>query len=368
VTFTRTRRVRATAKAWAHGGAAVLVMMMSLRAEVAAQELPPQGAGSPATTPTPTPAPPNGAPQSQAVNPEALALFNEAMALMEQGRYAEACPKLEACRKLGGGLGALFNLSDCYEHTGRTASAWKGFHDVAAAAEAAGQTERASVARARAAVLEPTLPKLRIVVKQPATSGLSVSLDGVPVAPSAWGIPLLVDPGAHRIAAAAEGKNPWSRTVDVAAKPDVETVDVPELAPLPARNETKGTGTPPPSRGWSGQRIAATSLGGLGIAGVVVGAIFAVRAKDKRDESYLNCLPEDPNRCSTQGVELRDESFTAAHISTAGFVVGAAAIVTGGILFFTDKGPSARRATKQATSLHVTAGPSGSTLTLVGRF
>ena len=34
-------------------------------------------------------------------------------------------------------MGTLYNLSDCYEQIGRTASAWSGFRDVAAQAKAA---------------------------------------------------------------------------------------------------------------------------------------------------------------------------------------------------------------------------------------
>jgi hypothetical protein len=41
------------------------------------------------------------------LNPDAVALFNEARALMRDGRYAEACPKLEKARSLKTGLAFL---------------------------------------------------------------------------------------------------------------------------------------------------------------------------------------------------------------------------------------------------------------------
>ena len=50
-------------------------------------------------------------------------LFQEARVLVERGDYAAACPKLEASQKLEPAVGTQFNLADCYEHVGRTASA-----------------------------------------------------------------------------------------------------------------------------------------------------------------------------------------------------------------------------------------------------
>ena len=53
----------------------------------------------------------------------AEAAFAEARALMQKGRFDEACPKLEASLSLDPALGTLLNLGDCYEKVGKTASA-----------------------------------------------------------------------------------------------------------------------------------------------------------------------------------------------------------------------------------------------------
>src|SRR4028119_2038497 len=86
---------------------------------------------------------------SRSTNSEAAALFNNARALMERGKYAEACPVFEKVQALQAGIGVTFNLADCHEHIGRTASAWAGFQDAAAAANIEGQKDRAQVARER---------------------------------------------------------------------------------------------------------------------------------------------------------------------------------------------------------------------------
>src|SRR6185312_13224264 len=95
----------------------------------------------------------------------ARALFFEARRLVAAGNYAAACPKFEDSYRLDPGIGTSFNLADCYEHSGRTASAWARFLDVAAATKAAGQLDRERVARARAAALEPKLARMTLKVE-----------------------------------------------------------------------------------------------------------------------------------------------------------------------------------------------------------
>ena len=72
----------------------------------------------------------------------ARALFKQGRALANEGKYAEACPKFEESLRLEVGVGTQFNLADCWEHVGKTASAQKLFLGAAASAKAAGQVER----------------------------------------------------------------------------------------------------------------------------------------------------------------------------------------------------------------------------------
>ncbi len=57
---------------------------------------------------------------AQSDSAAARALFAEGRSLMEDERYAEACPKLEESLRLDHGMGTQFNLAHCWEKLGRT--------------------------------------------------------------------------------------------------------------------------------------------------------------------------------------------------------------------------------------------------------
>jgi hypothetical protein len=87
----------------------------------------------------------------------AEALFDEGRKLMAAGKFADACPKFEASQELDPGVGTMLNLADCYEKTGRTASAWAEFRETVSAAHNAGSRDREEIARGRANDLEQKL-------------------------------------------------------------------------------------------------------------------------------------------------------------------------------------------------------------------
>jgi hypothetical protein len=148
----------------------------------------------------------------------AEALFAEARALMSVGKYAEACPKLEQSNKADPAVGTLLNLASCYEHVGKTASAWAIYNKVASTLGA--RPARAQFARARAAALAPTLA--RLTVRAPSVR--VVTRDGASVPPASFGVAVPVDPGPHVVEAISPGRARFRRVVVIPAGATVVVV------------------------------------------------------------------------------------------------------------------------------------------------
>jgi hypothetical protein len=270
------------------------------------------------------------------------ALFKEAIGLMNAGDAAKACPKLEESQRLDPAVGTLLYLGECYEKQGRVASAWAAFNSAASAARAAKQAQREQTAVERAAALEPTLPKLVIEVPAEARmAGLQIVRDGVLVGEASFGVPVPLDPGEHSIKASAPGKKGWSQTVQLTANGAATKVSVPMLtlgeadssASQPAEPVTTAPPTAPAAKQLSGangaaaaaeddtsqeggagnaQLISGIVIGGVGIVGLVVGAVFGAQAKSKESDSEQYCRPSDPTLCSD---EASPEQTTSARVS-----------------------------------------------------
>jgi hypothetical protein len=288
----------------------------------------------------------------------AEALFNEARSLVGRGDYEQACPKFEESQRLDAGMGTLYNLGDCYEHVGKTASAWAAFREVAAAASAAGQQAREVDARARAAALEPKLVTLTIDVSPPAKalSNLVVKRDNVEVGRAQWGSAIPIDPGKHLLVATAEAKEAWQSEVVVSDAVRSTNVLVPALksaaAPPPAKPHPIETGS---SGGWSTQRTIGVIVGGVGIVGLGLGSVFGLRSMSRHDDDQLHC--DSSSSCDPQGFRLRNEARDAGTISTVGFIAGGI-LVAGGITLFL----TAPRASRTTTAPAVGLGPGSVTL------
>lgn len=300
----------------------------------------------------------------------AEALFNEGRTLMQQENYPEACKKLEASQALDAGLGTMMLLSDCYEKVGKTASAWATFKDAAAAARAASDQDRETVARARADALEPKLAKALVQASKKTLSlgGLEVKMNGLMVPIAQLGTPVPVDPGKLTVTATAAGYKPWELTVDVVDGPSETTVDIPdlqpeEMEPPPPKpeppptttNANAGTTATPEDQAVTEPGPDLSTVGivvaGVGVVGLGVGSYFGLRAASKNDQSKKEC--EEKNLCSQKGVDLRDDAQSAATLSTISFGVGAALVATGVVLYLVSPTESSSESVSLSAGLEV---------------
>lgn len=292
----------------------------------------------------------------------AEALFREGRALVAEGRHEEACPKFEASQKLDPGYGTLWNLAGCLERIGRTASAWAAFREAADMARKASEEDRVKKADRRAAALERRLSRLRVVITAP-LPGLEVRRDGAPLPEGTWGEALPVDPGRIRIEAMAPGRRPFAVSVEVADAGE-STIKIPALA------EATTTGgppsdAPPVATGGGAQRAIAYTAGGVGLAGVAVGAIFGLRAGAAWSEAQDQHCRTDA-LCDDEGVALAAEADTAAVISNIAFAVGGVGLAAGVILLATAPDEASPRVTRLVIAPAV--GASGGGITLRGTF
>jgi hypothetical protein len=299
----------------------------------------------------------------------AQSLFDEGRKLMSAGKFAEACPKLAESQKLDPGVGTQFNLADCYEKIGQTASAWAGFLEAASAAKSMGQTDREKVARDRAAALAPRLSKLTIASSEAATlTGLEIKRDGAPVGRALWGTAIAVDPGSHVIEATAPGKKPWQTTAKVEGDKASVVITIPPLEEAPAQAQTapkpegERTSVDLTSDG-SGRRTLGIVVAGVGVVGLGVATAFALTARANNEDSFAHCDTVDKNSCLPEGLNLRNDARTQGNLATVSAGVGLVALAAGAVLYFT--APSREKA--QALVVP-TAGPGAAGLAFVGRY
>jgi tetratricopeptide (TPR) repeat protein len=151
----------------------------------------------------------------------AEALFDEGKQLLSQGQFESACRRFEQSQEIDPGVGTLLYLGDCYERSGRLASAWAIYREASSAAAAAGQGERTRIADERARRLAPSLSKLVLLVPQEnRVPGFELLLDNRVLSPALFGVPFPIDAGQHEISARAPGRSNWSNVIEI--KPNAD--------------------------------------------------------------------------------------------------------------------------------------------------
>ncbi len=274
---------------------------------------------------------------------EALAqsLFDAGRALMAEGDTSKACEKFEASNRIAPSAGTSLNLGKCLESSGRTASAWAAYKRAIGLARATGQTRHVSAGEAFVAEIEPRLSRLRVEATDP-PPGLTVRRGGATLGSAALGVPLAVDPGPHAIEAQAPGRRPWTTTVVVEPGSAEVVVVIPVLAPADA----VAPPPPPPPRDDERDtlRLAGIVVGGAGLAIVVVGAAFGAMtlADATAAEEDASLCPD--RRCTPAGEAAIADAEAKAWVSNVALGLGAAAMVTGGVLVvlsLADESPAA---------------------------
>lgn len=292
----------------------------------------------------------------------AIELFHQGRALLAQGRYAEACSKLEESQRLDPGGGTLLNLALCHELQGRTATAWSEFYEALAVARRGGREDREDQAQRHIDALEPRLVRLTIVVPAAVEADdPTIRLDGNVVPRAAWGSAIPIDPGTHVVDTDAPGRVHWQRSIEIKRDGGTAALDIPPLegltprtpvpilppsAPaLPARSAPYGPpiAVHPATGGW--QRPLAVGIGALGFLGMALGAVFSLEATAEWHDAQPHCV----GGCDDVGYRVWSSANQDASHSTLAFALGGAAIAGGLVVWWTAPGPRRIRAASTAT-------------------
>ena len=166
-------------------------------------------------------------------------------------------------------------------------------------------------------------------------------------------MPVPVDPGTYAVTARAPHKKEWRGELVVPEKSTAAvTFSVPALAdeaPTPPPPQAV-TAAPPPTPEVSGgegggnwRMPAALVAGGVGLAGLAVGAVFGLRTLSKEKDADAEC---EGRYCSPKGLDLHDQSRQASTVSTVGFAVGAVGLGLGTYFLLSSggKAPAAPKA------------------------
>lgn len=202
---------------------------------------------------------------------------------------------------------------------------------------------------------------------------VTVTLDGAPLATTLDGRALAIDPGSHELRFEAAGKPPLDRSI-VLRQGEKDrhlsvVLGVPKAAEPLASPAVRGE---PSGSAWSSNRTLALVSGGVGLVGLGVGAAFGLTAMSDWSTAKGDC---NATSCSTasrvRGESARDSAVTAGDVSTAAFIVGAAGLAGGVVLWLTAPRGDEQKPPAAATSrlrLEPMMGPRGGGMTMTGSF
>jgi len=304
--------------------------------------------------------------------------FEDAKAARDSGDWKKACDLFDKSQKASASFGALYNLGECNDHLGNFATAWTSYKAAVSFARRSND-KRGDDADAKAKALEPKLSMLTVVSSHP-VPGLVVKRDGVDVT-NTVGVELPIDPGKHTIEASAPGYKTATVEVTIGTSAEKKSQEVPELtkdasgaggdnatggasptgsggaSPTGSGgaggSESTGTGGADagPSKGMPGVMIGGLVVGGVGAAGLLLGAIMGGVAIGAKGDVEAAC----PNStCSTQeGKDALSTAKTDATVSTIGFIAGGVLAAGGAVMIIVGAVSGKKSSDKPAAALYV---------------
>ncbi len=322
-------------------------------------------------------------------NPDPAKIYDDAVPLMREGDYENACRMLQKSYDIEPKFGRLYTLALCRDLQGRTATALGLYKEYLTGtadleqAELMKHKERRAKAAERVQALNESVPKLKLIWRGEAPRDIDVQVDGrdaLPQLNTDWP----QDPGDHVITVRKKDGPDQSQTVTLANDQPVNEVDLTPVevapvkvdvpAPVPDVHITserfpdkllKPAVETPASPSF--QRNLGRMWFGVAAAGGVGAGVLGIIAATKKGDVEEGC-PRVATQlvCKKAGAAALEEGTMWADAATTSLVLsGALAVV--GLVELTRSIPK-KTAAERHLQLNVGAGQQHGFVTFSGRF
>jgi hypothetical protein len=260
-------------------------------------------------------------------------LFLEGREALARGEQELACAKFRSSAALFPVANAVANVARCAEREGRAVEALRAWEQVITMLPAG--DERLGPARERVAALGAKLPHLLLGLPADLPADARILVDGASLPRPAWSAPLSLAAGEHTIVVEALERKEQRFTITLTDGDRKELAVHAGPAPIEA---------PPPSLppASNGRRLAAFSVGGLGVAGLVTAGITGglLLARDAQIDKL--CPAKVCSPAGTQEIAGSKALFVANGVAWG---VGLAGVGVGAVLLLTSRGHAAPETT-----------------------
>jgi hypothetical protein len=225
----------------------------------------------------------------------------------------------------------------------------------------------------RLAVASDAIPSVLFFVKDSSGGDLAavrLTIDGAVYSEHLDGSAVTLDPGEHEFRFEVAGQEPVVKRLLLhqGEKNRRENLVI-GAAPAPAVTAPAPAPDAQPMDPGKTRRLTGLVVGGVGVAGLITGAIFGGLTFSETSSYMTHCgkmIGAPPGQCNVAGVSGEGTASTFGAVSTVAFIVGGVAAAGGAVLYFTAPKSATSRATGAQLPFTVAVGPTG--LSFAGRF